>query len=372
MINNNSVLGIVFGNSHDEMVKELAEVRAMGSVPFGGRYRLIDFTLSNLCNADVDRVGVITKSNYQSLMGHLGRGKPWDLARKNGGLYILPPFAHGDRGVYHGQVDALGGIRGFLTSSHREYVIMCDADVVSNIDLKKMLAAHIESGADITIACKRGVPPLGNDVMKFTTAADGRVTDIDLSPTDGSDKLYSLNITILRRELLIRLVDNAMGHNYTRLAADIYQRRLDELNIHAYEIEGYVAVIDSVDTYVRENMRLLESDVRRELFGGNRPVLTKVRDEMPVRYGLNADVKNSLIADGCVIEGKVENCVLFRGVKVNRGAVVRDSIIMQDTVVGDGADLQYVCTDKDVVITNGKVLRGSENYHVYIRKASVV
>lgn len=372
MVKKNSAMGIVFANAHDELVKELGEQRAMGSVPFGGRYRLIDFTLSNLYNADIDKVGLITKSNYQSLMRHVGSGKSWDLARKNGGLYLLPPYAHSDRGIYHGQVDALGGIRSFLTEAHRDYVVLCDADVVSNIDVKKMLRTHIESGADITIACKKGVAPAGDDVMKFTVSDDSRVTDIELSPEAGSECLFSLDITVISRNLLIKLVDDAMRHSYTSLAADIYQRKLGELDIRAYEVDGYVAVIDSVETYIRANMSLLERDIRRELLCSDRPVLTHVRNEMPVKYGLNADVKNSLIADGCVIEGTVENCVLFRGVKVGKGAVLRNCIVMEGTEIGENCDMQHVCVDKEVTIRDYKTLYGSESYYVYIRKASVV
>lgn len=368
----NKVLGIIFANSHDELIKEMTEMRAMGSIPFGGRYRLIDFTLSNMVNAGITTVGVITKSNYQSLMDHLGSGKSWELARKNGGLYILPPYIHGGGRMYTGHIEALGGIKNFLDISDEEYVVMCDADVVSNFDMKKMINVHIESGADITIGYKHGRLPRGSDMMMFDLDKDGRIKDIMLSPEISGECDFSLDIVVVRRESLMKMVDNALSHSYTSIVRDLYQREVHNLKMYGYEIEGHTAVIDGMQSYFNENMALLNGNIRNTLFTRERMIYTKIRDEMPVKYGLNAEVSGCLIADGCVIEGRVENSILFRGVHVGKGAIVKNCIIMQGSVVGDGAVLEYVCADKNVSIGKGRVLSGTDSYQVHIRKASAV
>jgi glucose-1-phosphate adenylyltransferase len=368
----NNMMGIIFANSHDEMMADMTERRAMGSLPFGGRYRLIDFSLSNMVNADVSKVGVITKSNYQSLMDHLGSGKAWDLARKNGGLFILPPFAHASSGVYNGHIEALSGINGFLEFADEDYVVMCDADVVSNFDLKKMLRFHIDNGADITIGYKNGLPPKGSDIMQLNMYSSGRICEITLAPEQDTECSYSLDIVIADRKKLIKLVRDGISRSYTSIARDLYQREVHNLKMFGYPIEGYSSVIDGMQSYVATNMALLDREVRRQLFTPDRPVYTKVRDNMSAKYGLDSVVRNSLIADGCIIEGTVENSILFRGVHVGKGAVVRNCIIMQSGEIGAGAKLEYICTDKDVVIGDERELAGTDRYQVYVRKASVV
>ena len=369
----NQAMGIIFSNAHDDLLRELTEIRSMGSVPFGGRYRMIDFSLSNLVNAGITKVGIITRANYQSLMDHLGNGKPWDLDRKKGGLYILPPYGNVDAGMYTGHVDALAGVMNFLERSAEKYVVLCDSDVVCNIDLTPMLEAHIERQADVSIAYKRGrLPKNHRDIMSFSFGENGRVRDIELS--GGKDEAcdFSLDIMILERETLIRLVKEATARNYTSLGRDIFQSRTDSLRIFGWKVEGYAAVMDCISTYVEASMQLLCPESRRQLFTRERPVFTKTRDDMPTRYGLGSHVKNSIIADGCFIEGTVENCILFRGVKVQKDAVLRNCIIMQDSIVGEGASLAYVTADKNVLVTPGRVLTGAESYPIFIRKGTSV
>ncbi|MBQ2296669.1 MAG: glucose-1-phosphate adenylyltransferase subunit GlgD, partial [Clostridia bacterium] len=186
------------------------------------------------------------------------------------------------------------------------------------------------------------------------------------------DCLWSLGCYIIKRDLLIELIDEASAHSRTAMNRDIFQRHVDTLNIQSYEIEGYVAVIDSTQTYIKANMDLLKAENRKALLRRDYPVMTKVRDEAPVRYGLKSRVKNALIADGSVIEGEVENSVIFRGVKIGKGAVVKNCVLMQGTVVGENARLEYVCTDKNVVIGNDRELKGSDTYQVFIKKAEKV
>ncbi len=368
-----NIMGIVFPNAHDQLMGEMTEFRSMGSLPFCGRYRIIDFSLSNLVNAGVSKVGIVTKANYQSLMDHIGTGRAWDLNRKSGGLYFLPPYSNNDAKIYKGHVDGLFGAMTFLANSSEEYVVMCDGDIITNFNLRDMIDRHISSGADVTIAYKKGVMPQNrHDVMAFKLDGD-KVTDIMFSATDTADSCVSLDITIISRKLLIEIVKEGYERNFTSIARDVYQRSLDKLDIRGFEVTEYAAIMDSPDTYAKVTAKVVnDPNVRRQLFCKDRPVFTKTRDDMPTIYGLDSDVKNSLIADGCVIDGIVKNSVLFRGVKVGKGAIIENCIVMQDSVIEANADLQYVTLDKKVKVTQGKTLRGTETYPIYIRKKAEV
>lgn len=368
-----NVMGIVFPNAHDHLMGEMTESRSMGSLPFCGRYRIIDFSLSNLVNAGISKVGVVTKANYQSLMDHIGTGKAWDLDRKSGGLYFLPPYSNTEAKVYKGHVDGLFGAMTFLANSSEEYVVMCDGDIITNFDLSAMIKQHINSGADVTIAYKKGVMPQNrHNVMAFELNGD-KVCDIKFASTNTVDSCISLDITIISRKLLIEIIKEGYERNFTSIARDVYQRSLDKLDIRGFEVKEYAAVMDSPETYARVTSEVVSNpEIRRQLFCKERPVFTKTRDDMPTIYGLDSDVKNSLIADGCVIEGTVKNSVLFRGVKIGKGAVIENCIIMQDSVIEDNADLQYVTLDKKVKVTQGKTLRGTETYPIYVRKKAEV
>ncbi len=366
------MLGILFGNTHDNLLKELTEVRAISSMPFGGRYRLIDFALSNLVDADVESVAVLTNSNYKSLMDHVGSGKAWDLARKHGGLFIMPPYASTGAGSNADKVSALSGIMGYLNHSREEYVAICDGDVVCNIDMKDMLAQHVDTNADITIAYCHGEAPKGeNDVLGFKVEEDGKITEASVAQRYAVCD-YSLDIVIMRKDLLTSLVEDAMARNRKSYELDILLESCKTLNVYGYKVDGFVAVIDGMQNYVKANMALLEKKVRNQLFAQNHPVYTKVRNEMPARYGLESKVSNSLIADGCIIEGEVENSILFRGVKVGKGTVVKNCILMQSTKVGEGVYLEHVCTDKNVKVCDRRTLVGTPAYTVFIRKGSEV
>ena len=367
-----SAVGVIFSNIHDENIPELSHQRTMGSLPYGGRYRLIDFTLSNLVNSGITTVGIITKNNYQSLMDHLGSGKDWDLARKTGGLILLPPFgARNSEGLYKNRLEALKGITGFLNRRNEDYVILCDCDGVYRMDLSEVVDYHEAKQADITLVCHN--EEIANSSNYTTVKSDetGRVVDLKINETvRGSDKFYS-NIMVIGRQFLLTLLDDAVVHNYKSFREDILMRRTKTLKIYAYDFDGYHATIDSLASYYAHNMELLEKSVRDELFGA-RDIYTKVRDSAPSKYGDSSVVKNSLISDGCIVEGTVENSILFRGVKVGKGTVVRNSIIMQDTVIGDNVSLNCVITDKNVVIRDRRVLSGCEVQPYFLSKGTMI
>ena len=368
----NNVLGLIYSNAYDSAIPELTTLRTMGSVPFGGRYRMIDFALSNMVNCGITKVGVATKSNYQSLMDHLGSGKPWDLSRKNDGMFILPPFSSSGTSAYTNRVEALKGSMRFIERSNEEYVILCDCNVVGNIDYEKIYDAHIEKNADITIAYMKGIKPSLKGLMSFALNEDGRIENIAVNSVTNEEENYSLNIFVLRKALLERLVNEAQSLHLNDFERDFFQRNVETLKIYGFEEKGFVRVLSSLQSFYDVNMELLDTEKRRSLFPSDRPVFTIVRDEMPTVYGLGSDVKNSLIADGCSIEGTVENCVLFRGVHIGKGAVVKNSIIMQGSYIGENSNLNCIVMDKSAVVKPNKTLSGDKSFPIYIGKEIII
>ena len=367
-------LGIIFPNSYDNQVPELCNERLMASIPFASRYRMIDFVLSSMVNCGIDNISVIVRKNYRSLMKHLGSGREWDLTRKNGGLNIVPPYAEKTIKVYNGRVEALASIIDFLKEQKEKYVIISDANIVASFDFNAMIKAHKKNGADVTIAYKREEIPYGFMNLEPTTTADlyytlsledGRVTEIKTNPKDAGEQNFSMNIYLIERELLIQKVQESFVRGHAYFERDILAPQLETLKVYGYEFTNYTARISDMMSYYTENMKLLADENLDALFG-KAPVYTKIRDDNPTRYIGKAKVKNSMVADGCVIEGEVENCILFRGVKVGKGAVVKNSIIMQDSTIMGNVDLDYVITDKEVTISSGKEVKGSDTFPIFV------
>lgn len=367
-----NIVGIVFSNAYDECISELTGIRTMGSVPFACRYRLIDFTLSNMVNAGIEKVGVLTKSNYQSLMDHVGTGRPWDLARKNEGLFILPPFSTADVGGNTDKLTSLKGVFGFISRSKEEYVLLSDCNSITNIDIEDLIDYHLYNCADMTIVYKNGKLPKLKNMISLDIGFYNKVENVHIEPDTDEDVNYSLNMILMKKSLLERLVNEAISHRYKSFEKDIILRNVEKLNIYGYEAKGYVATIESMESYFKVNMELLNVANSEDLLNRNRPIYTKVRDDMPTIYGVGSGAKNSLIADGCIIEGEVENSILFRGVRVGKGAVVKNSIVMQDSIISQNSTVNYVIADKSVVITPNKTLSGAENYQLYIGKEIVI
>lgn len=362
-----NVLGIVYSNVYDECISELTSVRTMGSVPFAGRYRLIDFVLSDMVNCGITKVGISTKSNYQSLMDHLGTGKPWDLSRKREGMTILPPFNIGNVGMYKTRIEALEGMKDYISRSNKEYILFADCNVICNLDYGQLIEAHIESGADITIAYKRGVKPSLPNTMSFEFDG-GRITKVAVGAGAANEAVdYSLNVIVMRRVLLERLIAVASTLGYTDFERDIIAKNVSSLNIRGYKVDSFARTIDSLQSYYDISMSLVNGDYTN-LFSKDRPIYTKVRDDMPAIYGICSKAGNSLIADGCIIKGTVENCILFRGVYIAEGAVVKNSIIMQDSYISQGSHINCAILDKGVVVRPNREISGAETYPIYIGK----
>ena len=371
---NQNVLGLVFASIHDEAIFDLTKHRTMGSVPFGGRYRLIDFPLSNFVNSGISRVGVITKRNYGSLLDHIGSGREWDLASKKGGLHLLPPFSHTSSTLYSGRLDALGNIWSFVEHAPAEYVVLSNCDVVTNIDFRPVIAAHIKSGADMTAVYAKGFydQSKGTSATIFGIGGDGFVNDVMVDPPMTGACNLGLDMFVMSKDFLRRIVKESMSRNRFSLRRDILLDHNAHYKIFAYEHSGYFSQIDSLADYFAANLDLLETSKRDSLFLKSAPIYTNTKDNAPVRFGLEAYIKNSLIADGCIIEGKVENCVLFRGVKIGKGTVVKDSILMQGCTIGLNGSIRNVIADRNVNIADERQLTGSKGYPLFIGKGAEI
>ena len=345
----NDLHGILFAYSSGEQLGELTEHRTASSVPFGGRYRVVDFMLSNLVNAGVRDVGVIMQENYQSLLDHLGSGKDWDLSRKRGGLRLLPPFGYAgaskDTRLYRGNLAALAAVSDYISYIRQEYVVLADANVIANLPLAEIFQRHLDEKADVT-----GV---------YAPAREGR------EKTD-------MGVYILSKALLEKILSGRAAQGEHDFALDILRHNQAELHIMGYLHTGYSARLHTVADYYHESMQLLRAEVRNDLFSRVRPVKTKVRDEAPAYYGPDNRIRNCVVADGCFLEGELENCVVFRGVRVEPGAVIRDSILMQGTQVLRNANVRRAITDKNVVINPDRTLTGQPSCPAIVSKGKAV
>lgn len=374
--------GLIFSNIHDQALPELTKPRTMASVPFGGRYRLIDFALSNMVNSDITTVGLITHDNYQSLLDHIGTGKDWDLARRSGGIKLLPPFVtsggHGNDILYKTRLEALIGVKRFVENCGADHIVISDCNMICNIDYSDALDAHIHNNADITIITKLVNTaelrfPLDRYIKIVDCNENGEVVDYASYDSQQGEFHINTNMMIVKRSYLLSVISEADTRGYTSFSRDIIIRNLGKHKFFAFEYDGYFNFIDSMQKYFFCNMKMLDSQKRKLVFHvKNRPIYTKVRNTPPTRYTENAKVTNSIIADGCVIDGVVENSILFRGVKVGKGTVVKNSILLQNTYTGDDVYLNCVVTDKNVTIKNGKMLSGHETLPFYIGKGTTV
>lgn len=366
----NNILGLIFTNTNEEKILELTSRRTMGSVPFGGKYRMIDFPLSNMTNAGINNVGIVTSKNFMSLMDHVGSGNAWDLSKRRSGLTVLPP---NNGSVFSNLIETIFSLHGYIEHGDEEYVLISHCDAVTNLDYHKMYSNHVKKGADISIAYKRmECPASKNFATVLNIGNNGKVDEILIQPnTKGECNLFTGSM-LIKKDLLMTLVKNCISTNNLDYKRYILQANVNSLRIFGYENESYCKIIASVNDYYNANMDLFNSNVREELFNAKRPIYTKVRDDIPSKYGLGSNVKNSLVAQGCVIDGCVENSIISKGVYIGKGAKVSNCIIMQDSTVGENTRLNYLIIDKDVNINNGRSLMGFESYPIYITKQSVV
>lgn len=371
-----NVMGLILSGWKKPELKDLSNIRSVSAVPVGGKYRAIDFILSNMVNSGIKNVGVLTQYSFRSLMDHLGSGKEWDLDRRYDGLFVFPPSLSDDEnGWYRGSADAMYNNLSFLKRSNEEYVVISQGNSIFKMQIDKMLEFHMSSKADITLAYRRMYDYSPEDLSRLGIIRldeSGRVTDLQEKPLHPQSDLGSIGVYMIKRSLLISLLEECIAHGDYDWVKDILIKKLGKLSVYGYEFKGYWRNISSVQNYYRCSMEMLKPEIREELFITDGKIYTKVKDEAPAKYNEEAEVSNSIIADGCFIEGIVENSVLFRGVTVAKGAAVRNSIVMQAAVIEQGASIEHVILDKNVVVTGGKYLKGEADYPVVVSKNSTV
>ena len=367
-----NVMGIIFAN--DATTGVLTEKRTMASLPFAGRYRQVDFALSNLTCSGVRHIGIISRHSYQSLMHHVGSGEEWGLELGEGGLEFLTPYAQSTQDVYRGKLDSLNTAMDFLEFGNDEYVVMIDSAIVSNIDLNAVVAAHIASGKDVTGVTKAGICNGEKNVDLALKVVDGEIADIVCDCKASNEYVASMDVFVASKAWMIKKVEEAAAHGESHLDRDLIMGgwKNGTVSVNTVAFEGIALFNDSAEEYYANTLALLDKEVRADVFGGAHPVWTKVRDRVPCYYGENVKMENVLIADGGIIEGEVEDSVLFRQVTVEEGAEVENCIIFNDCVIGKGAEVKYAILDKDVVVTAGAKLCGTKNNPIIVKKGQIV
>ena len=371
-----NVMGIIFANIYDSSLGELTNKRTMASLPFAGRYRQIDFALSNMANCGIRRIGIISQYNYQSLMNHIGSGGEWDLELEEGGLEFLTPYSQGSNLEFRGKLDALNSVMPYLEMRDKEeYIVLSDPSVLCNMNLQSVLEDHIASGKDITVVTKAGI---ANGTKQLDMAVklneNGEIIDLAVDYAAPEGHLASMGLFIIERKKLINYIRESVARNLYRLERDFVLRQYlaGNLTINIYEFEGVALSTESTQEYFEANMAVINKEIRHDLFKGNHPIYTKVRGQIPSYYGENSRIEDCVVADGCVLEGTVRNSILFRHVTVGTDAEIEDCLIMNDAVIGENCKLKCVILDKDVVIRPNTCLIGTPSSPVILKRGEIV
>lgn len=372
--NMNNVMAIINNALDESFLDKLTDHRSLASVPFGGRYRMIDFPLSNLVNSGISNVGLLLQTKYRSLMDHIGFGKVWDLDRKRNGLFILPPaHIYQANRAYKGDLQNFASNIDYIKRSNQEYVIIGSPNLIANIDYRDAFKYHIKNKNDITIIYRKlDIFRRDTNYTLINTDDNDRVIDMKVNPRKNFYKKISLQRYIMKKELLLDIIDDCISKGEWDFVKNAIIGNLNQLKIYGYPFRSYAAVINSINGYYKSNLELLKPSIWQNLFLKNGPIYTKPKDEAPTSYNNGAQANNVLIANGCSIKGKVENSVLFRGVKVQAGAVVKNSIIMQKSEIGANSNLKNVILDKGVQITANKSLQGDKNHPLIIAKNTII
>ena len=367
--------GLIYAYHSSPALGELVVPRTSASLPFCSRYRLIDFALSSMTNAGIRDVGVIMQRDYQSLLDHLGSGKDWDLSRLSGGLSLLPPFGMHDShiGQYYGCMEALSAVRTYINNIKQSHVVLFRSDLAVNLDLRDVFDSHLASGCDITAVCADCAFKGGSSEIKFVPETSNTSRKMLFSGYGQEDALSSIEVYIIRKSLLVELVEWCRANGKSHFHRDALAHYIDNGGtVGLYYHKGYTAHISSVSNYYSANMDMLKQDYRRDLFSDESPIYTRGRSSVSTYYSDNASANNSLVADGCYIEGELTNCVLFRGVRVKKGAKLTNCVIMQDAIIGENAVLNHVIADKYTTFSSGLVLSGSSVLPITVPKGKTV
>lgn len=366
------VMGVINLIHETDELDRLTQGRCLATVPFGGRYRLIDFALSSMVNSGISKVAVFAHTKYRSLMDHLGSGKPWDLNHRQSGLFVLPPATDDIQEISRGDLYQFYQHRDYFNRSPLEFVVITRSHMVCNIDFEPVIQAHLEHAADITVICKQQAEPILGKARKVKMDEDGRITAIQDHFGRMVSDIHSMEMYIMRKDLLMELVETSLAQGQDHLVRHAIFSRLDKLHVQGYLYDGYLGVVNTLASYYHNNMNLLKPEVWKELFFQPGSIYTKVKDEPPARYLESSKVSNSLVANGCRIEGTVTGSILFRGVHVRKGAVISNSIVMQNGIIGENSFISHSILDKDVEVESSRDIRGVESSPFLAGKRKII
>ena len=367
--------GIIFSSLNTNTLSRLTGDRTVAAIPFACRYRLVDFCLSNMVNADISNISIVANYNYRSLLEHIGSGKDWDLARRASGVNFVSPFQSAanpsEARMFSTHLEALKSMKAYITGMKEDYVVMMDSDNVLNINLEDVIREHEKSGADVTLVTRKVSSDYSakHPRMMISSVA-GKVTDIAMSSEyDDRHPDLALGIFVMRTLYLRRIIEEAVAYNLNSFT-EFLLRNCKSQNYKSYRYGGYVATVSSFLDYYKCSMDVVKDPLARDTLFGKKeaPIFTRVHNSSPTKYSASAKVENSMLADECIIEGTVINSVLFRGVRVEKGAVVKNSVLFRGTHVSRGASLNCIVADKDVYITENVNLSGNDNMPFYIQK----
>ncbi|MCL2226685.1 MAG: glucose-1-phosphate adenylyltransferase subunit GlgD [Oscillospiraceae bacterium] len=368
--------GLCLSDPHPDRAGDGSPIRTLSAAHYAGRYRLVDFMLSNMVNSKIFSIGMILNSHYQSLIGHIGMGKEWGLARKSGGVTFFPPYHADERKGVNNELDGpLQRAAEFLAESNVEYVVVADSSVVCNMDYRPAIDSHRKSGADVTAiyAKKHIISGERESAVVFDISEGGRITGVERASNSSETVNLSLGSYIMSKKTFITLTAGEKICGMLRFSRVLLADALERLTVLSYEFRGYSAHISSVETFFHYNMEMLDIEKQNTLFNfEGRRISTNRRDSLPTKYGKNAQIQNSLVADGCQIEGTLINSIVCRNVRIGAGAVVKNCILQDSTIVEKNASLDCIITDRQVVISENRGLMGYRTYPVYIERARVI
>ena len=365
------VMGIINLQEESKFIRELTEGRNVESIPCAGRYRLIDFALSSMVNSGISNVGIMLPNNPRSVPDHLRSGKDWDLARRHEGLFYLPSAEDEDNPV-KGDLKNFYHNLDFFEHHGQQYVLLANGSFIYNMDFNELLRFHQNTGADVTLVYHMVSGEQQGRSVVIETAENGLVEDLAIRNTVYDGTKVSMGIVLMSKRLFTEIIRDSYEHGGLSFELDALVRKAKDYTIYAYEHDGYTSHVDSTSSYYQTSMDVLQPEVWEELFMGENSIYTKVKDAVPVQYKGTSEVNNSLLANGCVVRGKVNNSILFRGVKVGEGATIKNSMIMEKCDIQDGAHIENVICDKNVIITKEKWLKGAPNYPLIVKKNVVI
>ena len=368
-------IGLCLADLHPQVYGDGSNHRTAAAIHFAGHYRLIDFMLSNMVNSGINTVAMVLGNHYQSLLGHIGSGRPWDLARSGGGIHFFPPYPGGERPYNEIRDESLQRALAYVSQTRTDHVLVADCSNVYNIDFRDALEQHEASGADVTALYSRKVL-LEIDqphAIAFKLGSNGRVSNIVFNPAPAENQNVSLGAFIVKKTVLLRLLARERSCDVMRFSCELLGEALKSIKVLSWKFDGYCARISSLETFFHYNMDMIDPARRVPLFAHDgRTINPSVQNSLPTKYGPSADIRNSIVSNGCLIEGTVENCVIFRDVQIQQGAIVRNSILQRNTVIGANSELNWIVTDNSVIVSESRNLLGYRTHPVYIAAGKVV